>query len=120
MTTDTLLLVEKICKFLQDNDYVRLTKILTISKEESEIFFPLIEKFKKRSLSQKLGEITSSLATGGFPFGIIGIKAEKDELKKKLREDRIILGLELKNIIKTSPLSSDEKKFLDIIYRVIY
>lgn len=111
MNVDAFLLVEKICKFLQDNDYVKLTKILNISKEEAAEFYPLIEKFKKRSLSQKLGEISINSGCAAHPFGLLGMKAEKDEMKKKLREDRIILSLELKNTMRTSPLSSDEKSF---------
>lgn len=120
MTTDTFLLIEKICKFLQVNDYIRLRKILEVTQRDAEQFYPLIEKFKKRSLSQRLKEISINSSCASHPFGLLGAKAEKDELKKKLQEDRMLLSLELKNIIRTSSLSSNEKNFLEIIYSVIY
>lgn len=120
MNVDTFLLVEKICKFLQVNDSVRLTKILEVTQRDAEQFYPLIEKLKKRTLSQRLEEISINSGCAAHPFGLFGVKAEKDEIKKKIREDRMILSLELKNTIKTSPLSSDENFFLEIIYNVIY
>lgn len=120
MTVDVFLLVEKICKFLQVNDYVRLTKILEATQRDAEQFYPLIERFKKRSLSQRLEEISINSGCSTHPFGLLGVKAEKDEIKNKIREERMILSLKLKNVIKTSSLSSDEKNFLEIIYSVIY
>lgn len=53
-------------------------------------------------------------------FGPLGRKAELDEKKQKLLEERLLLCLELKNWITKTDISETEREFFKIVYDILY
>lgn len=53
-------------------------------------------------------------------LGPLGRKAELDEKKQKLLEERLLLCLELKNRITKTDISRAEREFFKIIYDILY
>lgn len=112
MEKEAYKLIEKIGKFLQEHDTVRLQKLLKNVKKNTPEFLPEILKYQEQTFSQKLADITEALYVPGMLFGPLGRKAELDEKKQKL--------LELKNWITKTDISRAEREFFKIIYDILY
>lgn len=120
MQKEALELIQKIGKFLQEHDTVRLQKLLKNVKKNTPKFLPEIIKYQEQTFSQKLADITEALYVPGMLFGPLGRKAELDEKKQKLLEERLLLCLELKNWITKTDISETEKEFFKIVCDILY
>ncbi|RXZ70406.1 hypothetical protein EPT53_04205 [Fusobacterium necrophorum] len=120
MQKEALELIQKIGKFLQEHDTVRLQKLLKNVKKNTPEFLPEIIKYQEQTFSQKLADITEALYVPGMLFGPLGRKAELDEKKQKLLEERLLLCLELKNWITKTDISETEREFFKIVYDILY
>lgn len=120
MEKEAYKLIEKIGKFLQEHDTVRLQKLLKKVKENTPEFLPEILKYQEQTFSQKLADVTEALYVPGMLLDPLGRKAELDEKKQKLLEERLLLCLELKNRITKTDISRAEREFFKIIYDILY
>jgi|SRR3712207_5552354 len=120
MQKEAYKLIEKIGNFLQEHDTVRLQKLLKEVKENIPEFLPEIIKYQKQTFSQKLTDVVETLSVPGIPLGAFGRKAELDEKKQKLLEERLLLCLEIKNRTTKTDISETERNFFKIVYDILY
>ncbi|HEY4532950.1 MAG TPA: hypothetical protein VIG61_02205 [Fusobacterium sp.] len=120
MKKETYKLIEKIGKFLQKHDTVRLQKLLKKVKKNTPEFLLEIIKYQEQTFSQKLTDVVETLSAPGIPLGTFGKKAELEEKKQKLLEERLFLCLEIKNRITKTDISETEREFFKIVYDILY
>ena len=119
MNKEILDLVEKILTFLKVEDYNKLKNILNIIEKDYPNYYKIFEKFKDKSLSEKVSDVLDSLTLGGSPLVLLGKKAEKEEKEKKLISQKSLLKDEISEILKNYSESSEEKSFLEFLLEKI-
>ena len=117
MNKEILDLVEKIFTFLKVEDYNKLKNILNIIEKDYPNYYKIFEKFKDKSLSEKVSDVLDSLTLGGSPLALLGKKAEKEE--KELISQKGLLKNEIREILKNYSEPSGEKSFLEFLLEKI-
>ena len=119
MNKEILDLVEKIFTFLKVEDYNKLKNILNIIEKDYPNYYKIFEKFKDKSLSEKVSDVLSdvldSLTLGGSPLALLGKKAEKEEKQKEVVLKKETFKSEIKEILKNYSNLSEEKTFLELL-----
>ena len=119
MNKEILDLVEKIFTFLKVEDYNKLKNILNIIEKDYPNYYKIFEKFKDKSLSEKVSDVLDSLTLGGSPLALLGQKAEKEEKEKELISQKGLLKNEIREILKNYSEPSGEKSFLEFLLEKI-
>ena len=115
MSKEIFDLVEKIFTFLKVEDYNKLKNILNIIEKDYPNYYKFFEKFKDKSLSEKVSDVLDSLTLGGSPLALLGKKAEKEEKEKELISKKSLLKNEISEILKNYSEPSEEKNFLEFL-----
>ena len=119
MNKEILDLVEKIFTFLKVEDYNKLKNILNIIEKDYPNYYKIFEKFKDKSLSEKVSDVLDSLTLGGAPLALLGKKAEKEEKQKEVMLKKETFKNEIKEILKNYSEPSEEKTFLEFLLEKI-
>ena len=123
MNKEILNLVEKVFIFLKLEDFSKLKNILTTIEKDYPNYYKIFEKFKDKSLSEKVSDVLSdvldSLTLGWSSLALLGKKAEKEEKEKELILQKSLLKNEIREILKNYSESSEEKSFLEFLLEKI-
>ena len=119
MNKEVFELVKKIFTFLKIEDYNKLKNILNIIEKDYPNYYKIFEKFKDKSLSEKVSDVLSdvldSLTLGGSSLALLGKKLEQEEKQKEVVLKKETFKSEIKEILKNYSNPSEEKTFLELL-----
>lgn len=118
MKENEINLIKEIYDFLEKNNFNLLKKnVLEIEKNNLKLPFKSI--LKDESLSKKISNAIEFLCISRYPFGLLAYKAEKDEEKQLLLNQKKTLKSQI-SITLQETTNRDVKKILEIFSRSLW